>query len=136
MRERVSSFPPDAYLRSPQVSPSYFRDVGSIFLTELFARRIQMMTTFRMMIVLRMTIMLRMMILPPQMHLIPSHHSVNPVLESIRLASQPSYGCCSQIAFFIPSLGFYGTDFYSYAVRPLTRPWKLVYFAFKTLVEW
>ena len=71
---------PHAYLESPKVSPSYFRDIGSTFLTELFTSGIQLMATLQMMIMLWMTIMLRLMVLPHQMHLIPSHHPVSPVL--------------------------------------------------------
>ena len=71
---RVSSLPPHAHLRSPQVSPSYFRDVGSKFLTELFTSRIQMMTTLRIIMMINLL---------AQMNLISSHHWVSPVLESI-----------------------------------------------------
>ena len=77
VRKRVSGSPPHAQLRSPQVSLSYFRDVGSTFLTKLFTSGIQIMN------ILRITIMLRMMIPPLHMHLIPSHHSVSLILESI-----------------------------------------------------
>ena len=77
VRKRVSDSPPHGQLRSPQVSSSYSRDIGSTFLTKLFTSRIRITN------ILRITIVLRMMIPSLQMHLFSGHHSVSLILESI-----------------------------------------------------